>query len=87
MMFGSETFYSLNAAPEWVRTLSHLLPLSYLFDSVRAALAGDATGMVLPSLILFGFTILALILAVGTFRWDADLTLARRIPRIRVSSL
>lgn len=77
-MFGSQTFYSLGAAPEWVRTLSHLLPLSYLLDALRSALAGDAAGTIVPSLILLAFTALALALAVITFRWDPDMPLIRR---------
>ncbi len=85
MMFGSATFYSLSAAPEWVRTLSHLLPLSYLLDAVRAALAGDATGTLVPSLVLLGFTALTLALAVITFRWDPDVSLMRRMLRVRAA--
>lgn len=84
MMFGSATFYSLSVAPEWVRTLSHLLPLSYLLDAVRAALAGDSTGTILPSLVLLGFTALTLALAVATFRWDPNSSPMRRMLRVRV---
>jgi ABC-2 type transport system permease protein len=87
MMFGSETFYSLGAAPEWMRTLSHLLPLSYLLDALRSALAGDAAGTIGPSLILLAFTALALALAVITFRWDPDVPLIRRKPRVHTALL
>lgn len=83
MMFGSETFYSLGAAPEWVRILSHLLPLTYLLDAVRASLSGDAVGTLVPTLVLLGFTALALILAVVTFRWDPDVSLMRHVLRAR----
>ena len=85
MMFGSETFYSLGAAPAWVRTLSHLLPLSHLLDALRSALAGDVAGTLLPSLILFAFTALALALAVLTFRWDPDVPLIRGKMRVRAA--
>jgi ABC-2 type transport system permease protein len=84
MMFGSATFYSLSTAPEWVRTLSHLLPLSYLLDAVRAALAGDVTGTMLPSLVQLGFTALTLVLAVATFSWDPNASPMRRMLRVRV---
>lgn len=58
-----------------VKTLSHLLPLSHLLDSLRAALAGDIAGVLAPTLILFAFTVVAL--AVLTFHWDPDAPLLR----------
>lgn len=72
MVFGSETFYSLGAAPEWVRVLSAALPFSHVLDGLRAALDGDAGAMVMPGTLLLGYTALALILAIVTFRWDPD---------------
>jgi ABC-2 type transport system permease protein len=72
MIFASEAFYSLGAAPTWVGTLSRVLPLGHALDAVRAALAGSASGIVTPLLFILGYTVLALALAVLTFRWDPD---------------
>jgi len=40
MIFASETFYPLAAAPAWVHTLSLVFPLGHVLDGVRAALTG-----------------------------------------------
>jgi ABC-2 type transport system permease protein len=83
MVFSSATFYSLSIAPAWVKTIGHALPFSYLIDGEHAALAGNVAGVVFPSLILLGFTVLALILAVATFRWDPNAPLVRGVLRAR----
>ncbi len=85
MIFTSATFYSLSAAPAWVQTIGHVLPFSYLIDGEHAALAGNLAGVVFPLVILLGFTALALVLAVITFRWDPNAPLRRRGSRLRVA--
>jgi ABC-2 type transport system permease protein len=72
MIFVSETFYSLASAPAWVQTLSSVFPLSHVLDAVRAALAGSVAGVVAPLLLVLAYTLVALALAVLTFRWDPD---------------
>lgn len=83
MMFTSEVFYSLSAAPGWVKGVGRIFPLSYLVDGEKAALVGNVFGVVFPTVILLGFTLLALTLAVVTFRWDPDASPVRRILRAR----
>lgn len=85
MMFASEVFYSLNGAPVWVGIVGRILPLSYLIEGEHAALAGNLVGLALPLLALSGFTILALLLAVATFRWDRDASPVRRILSMRIA--
>ena len=72
MLFVSEAFYSLDKAPHWLQGLSRVLPFSHFVDALRLSLEGDASGIVLPLLVLSGFTALFLVLAVVTFRWDAE---------------
>lgn len=72
MIFTSATFYSLSNAPSWVRAIGHALPFSYLIDAEHAAFAGNLGGVIFPLLILFGFTLLAMLLALVTFRWDPN---------------
>jgi len=83
MVFTSATFYSLSNAPTWVTTIGRLLPFSYLLDAEHAAFAGNAAGVVLPLLILCGFTLLALLLSLVTFRWDPNAPPLRRKLRVR----
>ena len=83
MIFTSATFYSLSNAPSWVTTIGHALPFSYLIDAEHAAFAGNAAGVVSPLLILSGFTLLAMLLALVTFRWDPNAPPLRLILRIR----
>jgi ABC-2 type transport system permease protein len=85
MIFTSATFYSLSIAPAWVETIGHALPFSYLIDAEHAALAGNVTGVVDQLVILLGFTVLTLALAVITFRWDPNEPLGRRGWRLRVA--
>jgi ABC-2 type transport system permease protein len=87
MIFSSATFYSLSNAPVWVRTIGHVLPFSYLVDGEHAALAENVTGIIFPLLILLGFTLLALALAVVTFRWDPNAPLIRRGLRARAAKV
>ncbi len=79
MMFASEVFYSLNVVPAWVRIVGSVLPLSYLVEGEHAALAGNLAGLALPLLALCGFTVLAMLLAVATFRWESEATPVRHI--------
>jgi ABC-2 type transport system permease protein len=81
MIFASEAFYSLAAAPAWVHTLSRVFPLSHVLDAVRAALSGSPSGVVSQLLFVLGYTVLALALAVLTFRWDPDAAPLRRSAR------
>ena len=87
MIFSSATFYSLSNAPAWVKAIGHVFPFSYLLDGEHAAFAGNAAGIVFPSLILLGFTVLSMLLAFVTFRWDPNATVMRRVLRTRVTKV
>ncbi|MBD3930763.1 ABC transporter permease [Streptomyces chumphonensis] len=72
MAFLSGAFFPLDGAPQWLRTVSEFLPLTYLNDSMMGVLSrGESWGDVLPvigGLLLFGavFTTIAW----RVFRWD-----------------
>jgi ABC-2 type transport system permease protein len=72
MLFASEVFYNLHSAPGWIMIVGHIFPLSYLIDAEKAALAVNVSGVAFSTLILLAMTLLTLLLAVATFRWDAD---------------
>jgi ABC-2 type transport system permease protein len=83
IIFTSATFYSLSNAPSWITTIGRLLPFNYLIDAEHSAFAGNAAGVVLPLLILFSFTLIAMLLALVTFRWDPNAPPMRRLLRVR----
>jgi ABC-2 type transport system permease protein len=87
MIFSSATFYSLSNAPAWVKAIGYVFPFSYLLDGEHAAFAGNAAGIVFPSLILLGFTVLSMLLAFVTFRWDPNAPVMRRVLRTRVAKV
>src|SRR5262249_32027629 len=60
-------FYPLATLPHWMRLVSYLLPPSYVFESMRAILAGHA--MPFPSLLWGGLlAILYVVLACWFFK-------------------
>jgi ABC-2 type transport system permease protein len=87
MIFSSATFYSLSNAPAWVKAIGHVFPFCYLLDGEHAAFAGNAAGIVFPSLILLGFTVLSMLLAFVTFRWDPNAPVMRRVLRAHVAKV
>lgn len=87
MIFSSATFYSLSNAPAWVKAIGHVFPFSYLLDGEHAAFAGNAAGIAFPTLILLGFTVLSMLLAFVTFRWDPNAPVMRRVLRTRVTKV
>ncbi|WP_340561481.1 ABC transporter permease [Streptomyces sp. GSL17-111] len=72
MAFLSGAFFPLDGAPQWLRTVSEFLPLTYLNDSMMGVLSrGESWGDVLPvigGLLLFGAVFTAISWRV--FRWD-----------------
>ncbi|GFR39348.1 hypothetical protein PRECH8_26440 [Insulibacter thermoxylanivorax] len=74
MLFTSEAFYSLQHAPTWVKIAGHVQPFYYFVEAMQAAAKpvvqlGD---VLLPLAVLTGFTLVCLLIAVLTFRWDTD---------------
>jgi ABC-2 type transport system permease protein len=73
MAFFSGTFLPLDVAPEWMRTVSLVLPLRYLNEGmldvmVRGAGPGAA---LLPMAVLLAFAVVVGLLATRVFRWEA----------------
>lgn len=79
MFFLSEAFYSLAGAPTWIQVASKCLPVGYLLQAMKSALAGDAGAMLLPLLIVAGFTVVSAALAILTFRWDPEVRIGFRL--------
>lgn len=79
MLFTSEAFYSLHNAPKWVHFIGDIQPFHYFVQAMNTAvLAGTTSNTDLwvdigsPLAWLAGFTIISVIAAVLTFRWDSE---------------
>jgi ABC-2 type transport system permease protein len=72
MAFLSGSFFPLSLAPAWLQTVSQVLPLRHLNDSMAAVLSGGASAWsVAPQLLLLlGFAAVVTVVAVQLFRWD-----------------
>jgi ABC-2 type transport system permease protein len=73
MLFLSGIFFSLENAPAWLRPITRILPLPYLVDALRGLMThGRGLGAVWPDLlVLLGVFVVAMVVAVRFFRWDA----------------
>lgn len=80
LLFTSEAFYSLQQAPEWIRIFGSLQPFHYFVKAMNlaSAQAASLSGFGLSLLILAGFTVICLGVAVVTFRWDNEAPARRR---------
>lgn len=78
MLFGSEVFYSLDRAPEWVKVIGQCFPMDYLISGLQSALGNELNGH--ASGIVLLFTCAWAFLAVLTFRWDEHSTLLTSSP-------
>lgn len=74
MAFLSGSFFPLDAAPSWIKTISNLLPLKHLNDGMLDTMVrGDGPASALmPILILLAFATVLAAISARLFRWDAD---------------
>jgi ABC-2 type transport system permease protein len=72
MAFLSGSFFPLSLAPAWLQTVSQVLPLRHLNDSMAAVLSrGASAWSVVPQFaLLLGFAAVLTVVAVRLFRWD-----------------
>jgi ABC-2 type transport system permease protein len=72
MAFLSGSFFPLDSAPAWLRTISQVLPLRHLNEGMLDVMVRDrGPGAVLPELgLLLGFAVVVTAIASRLFRWD-----------------
>lgn len=72
MMFLSEVWFSLEAAPDWLKNLSQALPLTHMLQAIRSVMNEGATFTEVQSecIFLLAFTAIALIVAARMFSWN-----------------
>lgn len=73
MAFLSGSFFPLDGAPAWLQGVSQALPLRHLNDGMLDVMVrGEGpSAVVVPLLILIGFTVVFASIAAKLFRWDA----------------
>lgn len=74
MAFLSGSFFPLDAAPDWLQTISRLMPLRHLNDGMLDVMVRGMgpSAALLPLAILLGFAVVVGAVAVKMFRWEAD---------------
>ena len=74
MAFLSGSFFPLDAAPTWLRTVSQVMPLRHLNDGMIDVLVRGLgwSATVVPFAVLLGFAAVVSLVAVKLFRWEGD---------------
>ena len=72
MAFLSGTFFDLSGAPAWMRAVSQAFPLRHMNDAMVDVLGREAGpgAVVVPCLILLGFSVAVTAIATWRFSWD-----------------
>jgi len=73
MAFLSGSFFPLDDAPGWLRTVSEIFPLKHLNEGMLDVMVrGEGAGaIVLPCVILLAITAVLAAISAKLFRWDA----------------
>ncbi|TDV54043.1 ABC transporter permease [Actinophytocola oryzae] len=74
MAFLSGTFFPIDAAPQWLRTVSQIFPLRHMNDGITDFLVRGqgASALVLPCVVLSGFVLVVGAIAAKVFQWEDD---------------
>lgn len=72
MMFLSGVFFPIALMPDWMQTVSKVLPLTYLADALRQVMVGASPFVPLAACfaILVGWLVVCLALSARFFRWQ-----------------
>lgn len=73
MMFLSGVFFPIDSAPAWMRPITTAMPLTYFANGLRDIMIHGSTFFAVWSdaLVLLGTALIALVLSVRFFRWEA----------------
>lgn len=72
MAFLSGTFFPIDAAPAWLRTVSNAFPMRHLNDGMLDVMVRGqgASALLVPVVVLLGFTVVVGLAAGKVFRWE-----------------
>jgi len=73
MAFLSGSFFPLDGAPGWIRSVSQVLPLKHLNEGMLDTMVrGEGpSAAIMPIIILLGFAVAVTAISSRLFRWDA----------------
>jgi ABC-2 type transport system permease protein len=69
-IFISGVFYSSDDLPEALKAIAEALPLKHLIDGLSEAIVGGGGDTLTAALVVSGWTVAGLVLAVRYFRWE-----------------
>jgi ABC-2 type transport system permease protein len=69
-IFISGVFYSSDDLPEFLKAIAEVLPLKHLVDGLSEAIVGGGGDAATSALVVGGWTVAGLVLAVRYFRWE-----------------
>jgi ABC-2 type transport system permease protein len=69
-IFISGVFYSSDDLPEALKAIAEALPLKHLVDGLSEAIVGSGGDALTSALVVGGWTVAGLVLAVRYFRWE-----------------
>ncbi len=69
LLFCSDAFYALDRAPVWLQTITRFNPFQWFIDGLRNAFALNVGGWLISTGLLLTVLIIALLLAVQTFKY------------------
>ncbi|MBA2639931.1 MAG: ABC transporter permease [Nocardioidaceae bacterium] len=74
MAFLSGSFFPLDAAPQWLRTVSNVMPLKWLNEGMMDVMVrGEGpSATLLPIAVLAGFAVVVTLLAARLFQWETS---------------
>jgi ABC-2 type transport system permease protein len=73
MMFLSGTFFPINAMPQYLQTVAHVLPLFYVIEGLNNVMVyGNLTGALIDFAVITAITAVIFGLAVKLFKWRED---------------
>jgi ABC-2 type transport system permease protein len=70
VIFISGVFYSTDGLPEVLKVIAEALPLKHLIDGLSEAIVGGGGDAATAALVVAGWTVAGLVLAVRFFRWE-----------------
>jgi len=72
MAFLSGAFYPVDQMPQWLQTVSKVLPMRHLNDGMLDVMVRDkgAQALLVPAVVLIGFTLVLGFIASKVFRWE-----------------
>jgi ABC-2 type transport system permease protein len=70
LIFISGVFYSADELPEALRAIAEALPLKHLIDGMSQAIVGGGGDAATAALVVAGWAVAGLVLAVRFFRWS-----------------